>query len=139
MTDIFLKLRENLKFGFPFAVYCKPGSNDVTGVFQTGPETHPFTDFTKKGFVFAPFAKGKYCFIPAEAADIIVTALESKGNSTDHVGQPVTDPDAKTAFEALAAKSISAIRDGKFDKLVISRKESVKHDREAIGHIQELA
>lgn len=138
MTDILLKLRENLTSGFPFAVYCKPGSKDVTGVFQAGPEIHPFTGFTEKGFVFAPFAKGKYCFIPAEAADIIVTALESSGITTPHAGQPVTDADAKTAFGALAAKSISAIRDGKFDKLVISRKESVKHDREVTDIFKSL-
>ena len=138
MTDIFLKLRDSLISGFPFAVYCKPGSNDVVGVFQTAPEMHPFTDFTEKGFVFAPFATGKYCFIPAGAADIIVTALQGSGSMTPHTSQPVTDTDAKAAFEALAAKSIAAIQDGKFDKLVISRREGVKHGKEVTGIFKSL-
>ena len=138
MTDIFSKLFENLTSGFPFAIYCKPGSNDVTGIFQTGREVHPFADFTEKGFVFAPFATGKYCFIPAEAADIIVAKWKGSDPSSIDTCQPAIDPDAKTAFEALAAKSIAAIREGKFEKLVISRKEGVTHGGEAIDIFKSL-
>ncbi len=138
MTDIFSKLFESLRSGFPFAIYCKPGSNDVTGIFQTGREVHPFADFTEKGFVFAPFTKGKYCFIPAEAADIIVAKWKGSNPSSTDTGRPAIDSRAKTAFESLAAKSIAAIREGKFEKLVISRKESVKHDSEVIDIFKRL-
>ena len=125
MTDILLKLESQLQSGFPFAVYCKPGSMQVTGVFQTNGNIYPIEGFTEKGFVFAPFGKGQTCFIPAEVSDVISVSLNEQVIEISGGIPSGIDGNAKTAFESLVTKSVTAIKEGKFDKLVVSRKEMV--------------
>lgn len=125
MTDILLKLEAQLRSEFPFAVYCKPGSMQVTGVFQTNGNIYPIEDFTEEGFVFAPFGNGKTCFIPAEVSDVISVSLNEQVVETSGGIPSGIDENAKVSFETLVAKSVEAIKERKFDKLVVSRKETV--------------
>lgn len=125
MTDLFQKIQSQLQSGFPFAVYAKPGSDTVTGIFQNDNKGHQLTDFTAKGFAFAPFDGDTICFIPTNAADILSVSIENNGFSPAETQQPPIDPVAKTAFEVLVAKSVTSIQAGTFEKLVLSRTEAV--------------
>lgn len=125
MTDIFLKLDEQLRSGFPFAVYCKPGSMQATGIFQTGSQTFQ-PDFDGRGFVFAPFSNGMACYIPVHASDIISVPVVEQGFEPSEGFPPATNKNTQKAFEALVAKSVTAIKGGSFDKLVVSRRETVQ-------------
>ena len=125
MTDIFLKLDEQLRSGFPFAVYCKPGNMQATGIFQTGSQTFQ-PDFDGRGFVFAPFSNGKACYIPAHASDIISVPVDEQGFEPSEGFPPETNENTQKGFEALVAKSVAAIKGGSFDKLVVSRRETVQ-------------
>jgi len=124
MTHIFSRLEEQLQTGFPFALYSKPGNTIITGVFQNDDTTFKI-DYNGSGFVFAPFSQGKTVFIPTHAADIISAEIDLDINIPDAPLQPDIDPEAKTHFENLVAKSIDAIKSGAFQKLVLSRKELV--------------
>lgn len=113
----------------PCVVYCKPGSDVVTGVFQRDKALYP-TDFSKEGFVFAPFSDGKTAFIPYNVADIFTAKTENiEGNSAE-VKKPEIDPIAKIDFKRLVSKSIDAIASGQFEKLVCSRTEIVPLDKD---------
>lgn len=125
MTDLFLKIQSQLQSGFPFAVYAKPGSTTVTGVFQNTTESNFIDDFSGHGFAFANFSGNKLCFIPASQSDILSVTIKDIDLALAEIGQPAIDPIAKSAFEALVAKSVLTIREGSFEKLVLSRKEAL--------------
>lgn len=123
MTDLFLKIKAQLAAKRPFAVYSKPGSTMVTGIFQTDAQAHYLTDFTQHGFVFAPFEGNKYIFIPREESDVIVAEIKQDGFAPAEAAPVAVDALAKAAFEKLVTKSVEAIKRGKFEKLVASRSE----------------
>lgn len=135
MTDLVSKFQEALNSGFPFAVYSKPGSTSVTGIFQSDARNHlPHGG----GFIFAPFDGRKTCFIPNNAADVIVSEIPVSSDVSHNFPMPEIDPAAKEAFESLVAKSVTAIRKGDFDKLVVSRHEIVSVSSSVIQIFEKL-
>jgi isochorismate synthase len=127
MKDIFLKIKGHLAVGLPFAVYSKPGSDSVTGVFLKAEDHHNQSDYSKGGFVFAPF-HGEAVFIPFDNAVIINEKIEEP---TIKKLQPKSfdiNKEAKSKFEALVAKSVEAIETGQFKKLVTSRTEAIEDE-----------
>lgn len=125
MIDLFQKIKSQLELGYPFAVFCKPGSNSVTGIFQNNTKAHFLTDYSQKGFVFAPFDGDKICFVPEAESDMLSVELKTEGFVLCEIQQPEIDTNAKAAFEALVSKSVDAIKSGSFEKLVLSRTETV--------------
>ena len=126
MTDLFLKIKAQLDAKRPFAVYSKPGSTMVTGIFQASDKSYLLTDFTQQGFVFAPFNGEEYVFIPSEDSDVIVAEIKSNGFAPGEPAPVAVDASAKAAFEDLVAKSVKAIKSGQFKKLVTSRTETAQ-------------
>lgn len=126
MTNLFLKIKEQLAAQRPFAVYSKPGSNTVTGIFQTDATGRHLTDFTQKGFVFAPFEGDNYLFIPEEDSDILTVTIPANGFAPSEPEPAAINPDAKAEFEGLVAQCVSVIKEGKFGKLVASRAETAQ-------------
>lgn len=124
MKNIFSKIQQQLAAQLPFAVYCKPGSTTITGLFQKKAQQHILTDYTQKGFAFAPF-KGDTFFIPIEDAELLSEEIRPEDFSATEVKPAPINPEAKIAFEALVSKSVNAIKAGQFKKLVTSRTESV--------------
>ncbi len=124
MEKILLCIEESLMLKKPFAIYCKSGSKKVTAIFQDNTKDYT-VDFSAKGFVFAPFAEGRTIFIPNENATVINAEHNEKATELlKKVIVPV-DTEAKKKFEDLVAKSVQAIKSGKFEKLVCSRTEKV--------------
>lgn len=118
------KVRESIDAKRPCVVYCKPGSDVVTGVFQRDSIFH-LADFSAEGFVFAPFDDGETAFIPYHVADVFTAEVEHEALDSAEAEKPEINIKAKADFEALVTQSIEAIRSGKFEKLVCSRTESV--------------
>lgn len=124
MTDLILRIQSQITSGFPFAVFSKPGSNSVTGVFQKDAEAHFLTDFNQQGFVFAPFNGDERCFIPADASDVFSVQFNDAGYVPSELKTVAIDEKAKSDFEDLVTKCVLAIQQGGFDKLVASRTET---------------
>jgi len=124
MQDIFLKIKEQLAAQMPFAVYAKPNSTTITGVFQKDHVQYE-PDYSGKGFIFAPF-NGNAVFIPVNNADVITTEIEEYGFKKLQPKSFNIDKQAKADFEALVAKSVDAIKAAEFEKLVVSRSEIVE-------------
>lgn len=123
MTDLLLKIQNQLQEQRPFAVYSKPGSATVTGIFQTNIEEYYLTDFTQQGFVFAPFEGDKYLFIPMQESDVITVTIEANGFAPAEPQPVAINPEAKLDFEDLVTRCVTAIKTGAFGKLVASRSE----------------
>jgi isochorismate synthase len=125
MKNILDKIKLQLNAKLPFAVYSKPGSNAVTGLFQKDATVHYLNDYSQKGFVFAPFDGDERVFIPANAAEVITAEIDTKNVVLAEPLQPAIDEAAKGNFETLVAKGIVAIQQGRFAKVVLSRNETV--------------
>ncbi|MFL9843641.1 isochorismate synthase [Flavobacterium rhizosphaerae] len=126
MADILSKLSEQLKSQKPFAVYAKPGSTTLIGVFQDDDSENTVKDFSEAGFVFAPFQNGKIVHIPYKNSQVHVNDLEVKTVGISHLGLPPVNENAKADFEALVIKSVAEIKKDNFQKLVTSRTEFVE-------------
>ncbi|WP_159800299.1 isochorismate synthase [Flavobacterium sp. MK4S-17] len=137
MTDIFLKIKEQLGFKRPFAVYSKPSNDVLTGIFQKE-EGFYEADYCTEGFVFVPFNQGKTIFIPKSKSDIIITKIKDGGVVPTQSMAMTIDSDAKELFEQLVQKSVNAIRNGEFEKLVTSRTEAVNYNNDIIGTFSRL-
>lgn len=125
MSNLFLKLKSHQKLQLPFVVFCKPNSDKIIGLFQNDTHEYYIENFEEKGFVFAPFNGSKIPYIPVEESQVYVEKatlsdfyLDSKIPFGDH-------DNSKSDFEELVQKGINAIEKGTFQKVVLSRKESI--------------
>jgi isochorismate synthase len=125
MSDFFEKVIQQQLQNFPFVLYCKPNSDTVIGMFQQNDTLYDVVDFTESGFVFSSFDGNKNHLIPEEYSEKMHFIFDKK--DITEIGREFVEPNetVKTDFEVLVAKGIQAIQDSVFQKVVLSRKESV--------------
>lgn len=110
----------------PFVLYNKPNSNRLIGFFQKDSQLHLVKNFKEIGFVFAPFDKQKIVLIPQNQsvcywAECKVEAILQNQFSPIEI----ENQESKAAFEKLVKEAIDSIATGLFQKVVLSRKETV--------------
>lgn len=128
MEDIIKLAGQRLENKLPFVVYCKPGSSYIKAIFPKGDVVSGRANFKEKGFAFAPFFNGNTIFLPADDAEVMVTGRSEAISAAmpSAAPQPAqADAGAKASFKTLVNKSVEAIKSGQFQKLVVSRKETV--------------
>ena len=124
MNDIFEKIKSQLNSKYPFAIYCKPGSSTATGIFQNDNVMDYKADFTREGFVFAPFHDGKRLFIPTEAAEINTFEIEPEVTKNELYGI-IIDQKEKNDFELIVREAVGEINNSELQKVVLSRKQEI--------------
>lgn len=126
MISLVDKIALHHQQNLPFVVYCKPNSDTVLGLFQNNDTVFEVHDFTEKGFVFASFDGSQNYIIPEN-----VSEQWSEDWISNHESIPQNDFDtndditAQTNFQDLVVKGIQAIKNDEFQKVVLSRKETV--------------
>lgn len=124
-SSLFEKIVEQYSLKFPFVAYKKPNTNVLTGVFQEDNELYLTTTFNESGFVMAPFnMDNKSVIIPFDK----VTEEEYLSKNSNEVGSLVRNEVGKEHHISLVEKGVEFIKKGEFDKVVLSRKESVSLD-----------
>ncbi|WGK94435.1 MULTISPECIES: chorismate-binding protein [Flavobacterium] len=126
MISLVDKISFHQKQNLPFVVYSKPNSDTVLGLFQQNDMLYEIRDFTEKGFVFASFDGSQHYIIPEN---------ESEQWSEDWIANDETisqndfeakeDVSAQINFQDLVEKGIQAIQNNAFQKVVLSRRETV--------------
>lgn len=107
----------------PFVLYRKPGSIKKVGVFQREAGTFLVSDFTEKGYVFAPFDQGPKLLIPQSLSEIIMADWNDGDVSTDC--ELLLSDEGRGRHLELVRKAIEQVRDGRCQKIVVSRKEEM--------------
>lgn len=125
MVDLFQKVQQHQELQLPFAVYCKPNSDKIIGLFQKDDSDYFIGNFEEKGFVFAPFNGSKIPYIPVDASHVYVEKVTVADFYIESDTKFVTNEKAQFAFEKLVQKGVDAIQLGTFQKVVLSRKETV--------------
>ncbi len=127
-SDLINKSERHLSVLKPFVIYRKPKENTVVGVFQNDDTLHYVNDFSKKGFVFAPFnSENKIVLLQVdEKIETLLDEInEVKQASVNH-----HNSEAQKDFHvALVKKGIEEIKKGTFKKVVLSRKLEVSTDK----------
>lgn len=125
MNDFFEKVKQQQQQNLPFVLYCKPNSDVIIGMFQQNDNFYEVVDFTEKGFVFSSFDGNKNYIIPEENSEIKRFAFDKKEISENEKEFVSPNEIAKANFERLVAKGIEAIQKNEFQKVVLSRKETI--------------
>ncbi|MCL9770928.1 isochorismate synthase [Flavobacterium sp. HXWNR69] len=118
----------------PFVCYVKPNENVWNLLVQ---QTDEIIDFVgQDGFIFMPFHEGIQIVIPFE------NNLFSQGNLENLEKKPnenfTSESYQKEVFEDLVTKGVSAIQQGEFDKVVLSRKIVLKEQIAIVETFQNL-
>lgn len=134
-------IEKHYKQDLPFAIYKKAEESKVNAFLQNDAKAHIVNDFTERGFVMSPFDSNK---------DVILLPLsDSRQIELDHLNLEIFNPQVKdfnTETEndkhkhiQLVQKGIDAIKSNRFDKVVLSRKESVEiEDNNPMGIYKKL-
>ena len=125
MGTLFQKQLDHFTKQLPFVVFCKPNLNQIIGVFQHNDALHTISDYTENGFAFVSFDSTQKYFIPQESSDVYVETIDTTEYYLPKTVDLSYSEEAKSDFEQLVAKGVQAIVDGNFDKLVLSRKETL--------------
>ena len=125
MTDLFIKVKTHQEQQLPFALFCKPDSDKIVGVFQKNDHLYFLENFEEKGFVFAPFDAEEIPFIPLEHSNVYVENVGSFDYFFEKKTSNINSAISNDFFEDLVAKGVDAIHNNQFSKVVLSRKEEI--------------
>lgn len=125
--DFFACIETQYVSQLPFVAYRKPRESEVNALLQHTNDLHVVNDFTEKGFVFAPFdAAEPSVLMPLEISEILKTSyVSSKAVETSQVLHSDISLEEKKHHINLVNKGIEAIKNNEFEKVVLSRKETV--------------
>jgi isochorismate synthase len=125
--DFFENLAQHYKGNLPFVAYRKPNTLAIKAILQKNSERYTTNNFTEKGFVFAPFdEKEDAVLIPSENSNtIICDYVISNENEKSYNEFYEFSSKEKQHHMNLVQKGIEAIDANQFQKVVLSRQESV--------------
>ncbi|WOD43192.1 chorismate-binding protein [Hwangdonia lutea] len=130
MEDFFNRIETQYRNHLPFVVYRKPNEDVVKAILQQTNGLHFTRDFTEKGFVFSPFDDAEdSILIPVEDSEVIsmsqqfVIPADAGIHSNSH-SVPM-ESESKKFHINLIKKGIKAITEKAFEKVVLSRHETV--------------
>jgi len=133
---MFNKIKNALDTKTPFVVYAKPNKQEINGLFQKDNSLNYLDDFSKTGFVLAPFdCTQKSIFIPFEKSDFFqekpTGSFSEKLNSLDII----YSENDKNQFENLVKEMISEINKGEISKMIASRTEDFLLDNLDVSRV----
>lgn len=122
----------------PFALFCKPNSSKIVGVFQKNDQLFELNDFTESGFAFVSFDGKQKLYLPMLECNVIVDTLVETDFHLSKELKDEFDSNAKINFENLVEKGVQAIHNNEFRKVVLSRKELVETNLDVISIFKSL-
>lgn len=138
IANFFIELENVCQSKSPFVAYRKPDEDLVTAFVQRTQELHELKSYKEAGFVFAPFSSTeKKIFFPFDECDafsIKIPDIDLFENDEIQVEKPkfgtIVEPSAlKENHIAIVQKAINFIKNNNAEKIVLSRKETLKMDQ----------
>lgn len=136
--DFFESIAQQFNEELPFVAYRKPNGLTIKAMLQNDDALFKIKDFSKSGFVFAPFDDNEDAILfPSDTSKLIsIRNIISSAVEKTHPLDDLREIDEKIAVFAeiteskqnhcnLVQKGIDAINKGQFQKVVLSRNESV--------------
>ncbi|NJB69645.1 isochorismate synthase [Saonia flava] len=111
----------------PFVVYRKPNQTKVKAIFQENDQLHRFTEFTKNGFIFGAFDDEHPIRIKIDRIEEVEYNPKMEV-AIDKYPFATGDKHQKEFHIDLVTRAINEIKQGSFEKVVVSRKIEVPCD-----------
>jgi len=122
--DFIEQLSKHINKDLPFVAYQKPNQSIVKGFLQNDEKLYVVNDFSESGFVFAPFDNKKQTILlPFNVCQSIECEFHSSGMPNKTKKSFVSNDEEQHVN--LVKKGIKAITLGTFQKVVLSRKETI--------------
>ena len=123
----FEHLSQHYASNLPFVAYRKPSASIINAMLQNDDAIHIASDFSKSGFVFAPFDdRQNAVLIPSNHAKSIETQYNIVSKSEPSQKVSFISEEGKDKHIKLVQKGIDIIKTTDLIKVVLSRKELVK-------------
>jgi len=137
LDDFFKDVAAHYKNNLPFIIYRKPNTLKVKGILQKDKFLHKTDDFETSGFVFAPFDDACDAIVlPLKHAKQIGTTYKISNLSNHFTEKEFNTSNLDKAFHInLVNKGIDTIKNTDLQKVVLSRKETIPLENEAIFSI----
>jgi isochorismate synthase len=127
-----LKILDNIKEAIakdlPFVLYNSPNSNVIKGFVQNNKELNSVHDYNESGFVFAPFDNQEDAVL-IPTADSSFSAEEIPAEFLKGISEGENrfsvDESSKKVHEKLVSSGNQQIKEGYFEKVVLSRVEKI--------------
>lgn len=136
--NLIQKTKEHLANNLPFVWYVTPNSLTIGALLQKTDELHLSKD--QDGFVIAPFlsASEEIYVLPNSDADYFETEMTFVNVDKNEVSI-VEDAKVQINFESIISKAVTAIEEGSFDKVVLSRKIHLDKTIDPLETFQRMA
>ncbi|MEP3210330.1 MAG: chorismate-binding protein [Maribacter sp.] len=121
-SELLSSLVEHHKKELPFVAYRKPKEEIVKAIFQEDSQVHYVKDFSESGFVFAPFDSQHKAILLPNTTTLEAKYIPNKASDAMDKNSLVAIRSDKERHLNLVKKGISQIEQGKFKKVVLSRK-----------------
>ncbi len=127
-TSLFEKLEKAYQENLPFVAFKTPLNKIITAYFQKDATLHTVSDFTEKGFVFAPFE---------DKEEMVLLIPDEKIESEIIEDNTVLDPffeeeresfTTKERHVKLVKKTVSEIENTGISKIVVARTKTITRD-----------
>ncbi|MCP4974890.1 MAG: chorismate-binding protein [Maribacter sp.] len=121
-SELMKTVEVQLSKELPFVIYSKPNSKEIHAILQKDNQLHHISDFTEKGFVFAPFdAFGPVILIPLDEQHKVEFTDTTKPEF-EVATAPEENIEERKYHLNLVKKGLQQIEKGEIDKVVLSRK-----------------
>lgn len=127
MSFLFQKVKEQFNNKLPFVCYCKPNFDKIIAFIQKNDAVFELEN-DKSGFAFVSFDNQKRYLIPEDNSDIYFETISNSDFIFENTFKSETNLEDKVKFENLVKKGIDFIQNGAFEKVVLSRKETIQVD-----------
>lgn len=135
-----MNLLEKADFYFqnqlPFVLYAKPNEALLQGVFQNDATLHTFEN--QKGFVFASFYNTTNVVFPLTDSEVFQEEIIFKVEEQTFNEEHNSNKNAQKSFENLVKNAVTEIKNGTFQKVVVSRKIEITQSVDVIKSYQKL-
>ncbi|MCB4809000.1 chorismate-binding protein [Tamlana sp. 62-3] len=128
-NEFFKRIETQYQNNLPFVVYRKPNEASVFGMLQKDDKLHFTSNFTEKGFVFSPFENiNESVLIPTEVSEYFESETDFPDLNSVENSMDSSNTSEENHHIKLVEKSVRAIKNGAFKKVVVSRAEAIQLD-----------
>lgn len=124
MKSLFERVALQLQLNLPFVIFRKPNSKTLIGIFQKDDHLYFLENYSDRGFVFAPF-QGNPVYFPLDKSEVKYNTIYFSSDFEAHPVEEIQQEEARIAYEKLVVLGVETIKEGIFNKVVLSRKEEV--------------
>jgi isochorismate synthase len=120
------KMEDSYALNLPFVAYREPNQRIVKLLIQSDDDLHLTNEYSKSGFIFAPFnTQEKSVLIPLDDSTYVEANFENIDFPSDELSAKIVNEVEKQKHIDLISEGIRFIKSNDVEKVVLSRKEDV--------------